>query len=354
MKKKWFAAIVFVSLLVGCAPGTVQNTDSEAVSVPETTVIRMASHASGNILNIIAEDQGFLEDEGISVVYVSAETDAQVFSGIIDGTIDVAASSGTNLPLYYISNGTNLMIFGGYDLTGCLPLFTRVDTKWNGIEDLIGKTAAFEPNFFPVTGTLLDLGYDPVNDITWYIPENQEDRIKAVENGDADYGLVGTPLNYAVISNPNIKIVTYAADIMPEYSCCRAFALSSWVHKNPNTVIALLKAWIRAMEYYDSHHEEAVEMVVSLLHNEDFARSYLDNPRFDLNTDPMKKSVERAWNYLDRLGLLNEDAKKVKIDRHINTDLYKTALDACQREYGENNPKFYEKLQAQYALNNYS
>ena len=339
-------------LLAGCAPATVQNTGIEAVAVPETSVIRMASHASGNILNIIAEEQGYLKDEGISVVYVSAETDAKVFSGIINGTIDVAASSGTNLPLYYISQGTNLMIFGGYDLTGCLPVFTRTETEWNGIEDMIGKTVACEPNFFPITGPLLDLGHDPVNEITWYNPENQEDRIKAVENGDADYGLVGTPLNYAVDSNPNIKIVTYAADILPDYSCCRAFALSSWVQDNPNTVIALLKAWIRAMEYYDTHHEETVEMVVELLHNEEYVRAYMGNPRFDLNTDPMKKSVERAWNYLRRLGLLNEDAIKINIDRHIDTDLYKTALDACQKQYGADNPKFYEKLQAQYALNN--
>ena len=182
--------------------------------------------------------------------------------------------------------------------------------------------------------------------------DSMEDRIKAVENGDADYGLVGTPLNYAVDSNPNIKIVTYAADILPDYSCCRAFALSSWVQDNPNTVIALLKAWIRAMEYYDTHHEETVEMVVELLHNEEYVRAYMGNPRFDLNTDPMKKSVERAWNYLRRLGLLNEDAIKINIDRHIDTDLYKTALDACQKQYGADNPKFYEKLQAQYALNN--
>ena len=107
------------------------------------------------------------------------------------------------------------------------------------------------------------------------------------------------------------------------------------------------------MAYYDTHHEETVAMAAKLLdQDEEYVRAYLDNPRFDLNTDPMKKSVVRAWDYMDRLGLLNEEAKQIDINDHVNTDLYKAALDACQKQYGAENPKFYEKLQAQYALNN--
>ncbi len=352
-KMKWILIFFCFLLLTGCASGTVQETESNDISVPETTVIRMASNQSGHILNLIAEEQGYLADEGISVVYVPVQTDAMVFRGLLNGTIDVAANSGTNLPLQYISEGLNLTIFGGYLLTGCMPVFTRADAEWDGIEDLIGKTVACEPNLYAITGPLLDEGYDPLHDITWYNTESQEERIKAVENGKADFGLVGTALNYSVIKNPNIKIATYAADVLPEYSCCRAEALASWVRDNPNTVTALLKAWIRAMAYYDTHHEETVALTAHYLRrDEDYVRAYLDNPRFDLNTDPMKKSVIRAWNYMDRLGLLDDEAKKIDISRHVNTDLYKAALDACQKQYGEENPKFYEKLQAQYALNN--
>ena len=352
--KKRTIMLFFVCFLLflGCAANPVQEPD-EIASEPETKVIRMALNPSGHILNLIADEQGYLDDEGISVVYIPFENDMMVFKGLQTGTIDVAANSGTNLPLYYIGEGLNLTIFGGYLLTGCMPVFTRVDTKYNGIEDLIGKTMACEPNLYAITGPLLDKGYDPLNDINWYNADNQEDRIKAVENGDADFGLVGTGLNYDVITNPNIKIATYAADVLPDYSCCRAEALSSWVRKNPNTVTALLKAWIRAMAYYDAHHEETVELTARFLRRDEaYVRAYLDNPRFDLNPDPMKKSVIRAWNYMDRLGLLNDDAKRIDISRHVNTDLYKAALDACQKQYGEENPKFYERLQAQYALNN--
>ncbi|MBR2746098.1 MAG: ABC transporter substrate-binding protein [Erysipelotrichaceae bacterium] len=351
MKKIILVLLALILLLAGCA-GNNDKEEKVEPGVPETAVIRLALNDSGHILNFIAENQGYLEEEGIKVEYVYVSTDAEVFEGLRRGKIDIASNSGTNLPLQELSSGLNLTIFGGYLLTGCMPVFTRVETEWNGIDDLIGKTMACEPNLYAITGPLLDKGYDPLNQINWYQPENQNDRIAAVKSGEADFGLVGTALNYKVLQDPELKIVTYAADILPDYSCCRVEALTSWVNKNPNTVKALLRAWIRAMEYYNEHHEEVVKLTSRKIEVEEaHVRAYLDNPRFNLNTDPMLKSVKRAWDYMDRLGLLNEVAKQINIEYHVNVDLYKSALDDCTVRYGKDNPKFYEKLQAQYARN---
>ncbi|MBR2700907.1 MAG: ABC transporter substrate-binding protein [Erysipelotrichaceae bacterium] len=352
MKKIMLVLLALILFLAGCA-GNNDKEEKVEPGIPETAVIRLALNDSGHILNFIAENQGYLEEEGIKVEYVYVSTDAEVFEGLRRGKIDIASNSGTNLPLQELSSGLNLTIFGGYLLTGCMPVFARVETEWNGIDDLIGKTMACEPNLYAITGPLLDKGYDPLNQINWYQPENQNDRIAAVKSGEADFGLVGTALNYKVLQDPELKIVTYAADILPDYSCCRVEALTSWVNKNPNTVKALLRAWIRAMEYYNEHHEEVVRLTSKKIEVEEaHVRAYLDNPRFNLNTDPMLKSVKRAWDYMDRLGLLNEVAKQINIEYHVNVDLYKSALDDCTVRYGKDNPKFYEKLQAQYARNN--
>ena len=321
---------------------------------PETGVVRVAysveQSSNGHIFNAIAQQQGFLEQEGIRVEYVRVENDAEVFEGLADGRIDVASNSGTNLPLQKIADGQDLTIFGGYMLTGCMPVFAQVDTEWNGIEDLIGKTVAFEPNLYCITGPLLDMGYDPLHDIKWLETDNQIDRIRAVESGKADFALVGTSLNYEINSNPDLKICTYASDVLPNYSCCRVEASTSWIEQNPNTVRALLKAWIHAMAYFDGHHDETVALIAEITGREEAElRAYIDNPHFDLNIDPMKSSVERAWDYMSRLGLFDEAAQQIEIDDHINVTLYKEALDACQKEYGTENPKFYEKMQAQFA-----
>ncbi len=351
MKKTVCVLLISLLLLSGCAIGR-KDKEKES-SEPERTVIRLALSESGHILNSIAEDQGYLEEEGILVQYVTVDTDAEVFRGLRNGSIDIASNSGTNLPLQEIASGTDLTIFAGYLLTGCMPVFCRVETVWNSIESLMFKTVACEPNVYVLSGTLLGYGYDPIRDINWYETDNQYERIEAVKNGTADFGLVGTALNYEVIRDPELKIVTYAADIMAAYSCCRVEALTSWVQENPNTVKALLRAWIRAMAYYEQHHEEALPLLQKQTGQEEAViRAYLDNPRFDLNIDPMKKSVKRAWNYMDRLGLLSDTTAQINIDDHINTELYKQALDECQERYGKENPLFYEKMQAQFSRNN--
>ena len=354
--KKAAAMMLIFCLMLLCACSGSEDDGGEkdaGTAVPETRVIHLALNDAGHIFNSIAESQGYLAEEGISVEYVRVNNDAEVFVGLRNGTIDVASNSGTNLPLHEISSGLDLTIFGGYLLTGCMPVFARVETEWNGIEDLIGSTMACEPNLYALTGPLLDMGYDPVEQVNWYDTIDQNDRIAAVKNGDADFGLVGTALNYAVLQDPELKVVTYAADVLPEYSCCRVEAMSSWVRSNPNTVKALLRAWIRAMEYYETHHEEAVQLAVRQTGtSEETVRAYLDNPRFELNIDPMKNSVVRAWDYMDRLGLLSDYAQRIRIDYNINTVLYKEALDECQSRYGQDDPKFYEKMQAQYSRNN--
>ncbi len=323
---------------------------SKAQEKPETETVRLAVFQHGHILNAIAEAQGYLEEEGIKVEYVNVETDTEVFEGIENGTIDIASNSGTNLPLQMIAEGKDLTIFAGYLLTGCMPVFAKVDTEWNGIESLAGKTMACEPNMFAVSGPLLDKGYDPLKDVKWYDPEDQNDRIKAVKEGKADFGLVGTQLNYVIDSDPELKVCAYASDLLPDYSCCRVEARTDWVNENPNTVKALLRAWIRALEYYKSNHDESVKFISETTgQDEEFLRSHMDNPHFDINTDPLKTSVERAWDYLGKIGIITGEAKKIDIDDHINTELYKEALDECQERYGDEDSRFYEQLQSQFA-----
>lgn len=341
--------IAALAALTACSGGDSGSGEQETPPA-ELATVRLAVFQHGHILNAIAEAQGYLEEEGVKVEYVHVDTDTEVFEGIENGTIDVASNSGTNLPLQMIAEGQDLTMFGGYLLTGCMPIFARVDTEWKGVESLVGKTMACEPNMFAVSGPLLDKGFIPLKDVKWYNPEDQNDRIKAVKEGKADFGLVGTQLNYVIDSDPELKVCTYASDLLPDYSCCRVEASTEWINENPETVKALLRAWIRALEYYKGNHEESVKFISEITgQDEEFLRAHMDNPHFDINTDPLKTSIERAWDYLNRIGIITGEAKKIDIDDHINTSLYKEALDECQDKYGADDPKFYEQLQSQFA-----
>lgn len=347
------ALVMTAAVLAGCG-NTAQN-DGAAngnPNAPETKKVRLALSGSAHIFNAIAEEQGYLKDEGIEVEYVTSENPSDAFTSLAAGKVDVLSNYGTNLPLQYIGAGQDLTMFAGYMLTGCMPVITRAETPWHGIEDLIGKRVAGEPSVFAVTGALLDKGYDPLHQIQWVQIENDADRVAAVISGNADYAILGTSAMFKVTHDPKVKVVGYCSDFTPDYSCCRVEANTEWVKKNPNTVKALLRAWIRAQAYFEKHKEEEVGVVADILKTDpEFVRSYMLNEHFRLNIDPYKKSIIRAWGYMDRLGLLDEKAKEINISDHINTELYKQALDECQQKYGAQDKAFYERMQETYQKN---
>lgn len=362
MKKRIIGVLLCIamtaSLMVGCGSGDsgsdAEETNAEAEEGTdennlETDTVRLALAGSAHIFNAIAEEQGFLEDEGLTVEYVTCENSEGAFTSLSAGKVDILSNYGTNLPLQYIGSGTDLTMFAGYMLTGCMPVIAKAGTEWNGVEDLIGKTVACEPNVFAVTGPLLDLGYDPLNDINWLNFDNHTDRIEAVRSGEADYAVLGTSMMYNVLQMDDIEIVSYCSDITPNYSCCRIETTTEWLENNPNTVKALLRAWIRAQEYYEDHKDEAKTIVAeSIDASEDYVAAYMDNEHYRLNIDPFKSSIERAWEYMLGLGLFDEGAEDINIDDHINTELYKEALDECVEKYYDEDPEFYDTMLATY------
>lgn len=355
MKKRVISIFLCVamtaSMLIGCGSSSDKKEDKSETSTEskgndlETDTVRLALAGSAHIFNAIAEEQGYLEDEGLTVEYVNCENSEGAFQSLAAGKVDVLSNYGTNLPLQYIGSGTDLTMFAGYMITGCMPIIAKKGTTWNGVEDMVGKTVACEPNVFAVSGALLDKGYDPLNDVKWLSLDNHTDRIEAVRSGEADYAVLGTGMMYNVTQMDDIDIVSYCSDVTPNYSCCRVEANTKWINENPNTVKALLRAWLRAQEWYEGHKDESKAIVAKTLEtDEDYVAAYMDNEHYRLNLDPFKSSIERAWGYMLKLNLFDEGAEDINIDDHINTELYKAALDECIDKYHDENPDFYDTM----------
>lgn len=67
------------------------------------------------------------------------------------------------------------------------------------------------------------------------------------------------------------------------------------------------------------------------------------------SADPLKHEVDRARDILGNTGFLNENWKNINVEDHIQQKLYKEALDEAEKDYGEENPDFYRKMQEFYA-----
>ena len=345
--KKFLCALLVCVLALGLAAEVFAEDDA-----PETKVIKWGRGNSGNILVTIAKNKGFLADEGIDVDEIPMDNEG-VFTSLLGGHVDVLSNFGTNQPLRLIAAGDHLTIFGGFMLTGCMPVIARAGTEWNGVEDLLGKKVAGNAGQYAVTGPLLDKGHDPMKEIDWVQIAEDSDKLAAIINGTADYAIMGTDQNYSIQNMKDlIKVVTYCSDLTPNYSCCRMETRDEFIKKNPNTIKHLLKALIRAQEYYEGHKEEAVDMMSKLLNaDHDWVAAYMLNEHYRIHVDPIRKPVFRAWDYMDRIGIL-EKKDGVKLEDHINNTLYKAALDEVVAAHRDENPEFYDRMVAFFNENN--
>ena len=318
----------------------------------ETRVIRWGRGNSGNALVTIARKLGYFDEAGLTIEETPLDGDSAL-SSLVGGHVDVLSNNGTNMPLRYISAGDKLTIFGGHMLTGCMPVIARKGTVWNGVEDLLGKKVASNAGVYAVSGPLMDKGHDPKTEVEWVQIAVDSDKLAAVVNGRADYAVLGTGRMYAALSmKDQIEIMTYCSDLTPNYSCCRMETRDEFIQQNPTTIKLLLKCLIRAQCYYEAHKPEVVKMMAEELGtSEEYVAAYMMNEHYRIHVDPIRKPVFRAWDYMDRLGVL-EKAEGVKLEEHINTELYKAALDEVIAEHKSEAPEFYDRMLAFYEENN--
>ena len=314
--------------------------------VPETSLVRWNYGTSGNIMVTVALEKGYFKEYGIELEIVEATQNAGAMQLLSSGKVDVVSNAGTSNPLQQIASGVDLTIFGGHMVTGCMPVIAKKGTEWNGVESLIGKKFACNPSYFAFTGAVMELGYDkPLEALDWQIFTSYDDALAAVVRGEVDYALMGTGQNYAVKNRDDVEIVTYQSEVMPNYSCCRMEAKTEFVQNNPVTIKCILKALLRAQAYYEANREECVKLLADTIGaTEEYVAAYmLDDAHYNVNADPLRNSVLRAWGILDATGFLDENAKEINIEDHINTSLYEEALAEVTEEFGSENPDFYAK-----------
>ncbi len=327
------------------------------VSAPEQSVVTWNCGTSGNVLLTIAEEKGYLADEGITIEYVQANANADAMTLLSTGKVDVVSNAGTSNPLQQIAAGVDITVFGGHMIEGCMPVIAKAGAEWNGIESFIGKKVAVNPSYFAFTGAVMDLGYDnPLEVVDWEVYSDYNDALAAVVRGDVEYALMGTGQNLSVqemAANGEIDIVSYQSEIMENYSCCRMIAQTEWVNNNPNTVKAIIRALLRAQSYYEANKEEAVTLHAAKIEaTEEYVAAYMmDEKHYFVSVDPLKNGVVRAWEILDATGYLGED-NQIDILNHINTTLYEEALVEATELYGAEAPEFYANMKTFFDENN--
>ncbi|MCB8818833.1 ABC transporter substrate-binding protein [Desulfosporosinus shakirovi] len=341
--------MVAMLLMTGCSQGSASagNTSSQGAPAEKLNIKIAAQATSGQVFQYLAEDKGYLEEEGIEVnlTYINNGTDA--FSALSSGQVDVISTYGTGGPLIQIANGQEFTIFGGYMIIGATPVFAMPGTKYNSVEDFRGKKIAIMRGGTPdivLKGILYDAGFDLKKDVTFIEMKKNTDVMEAVRTGQADFGAVSTGFELQ-IKEAGMNIVMWPDELWPNHSCCRMVAKTSWLKENPETAQRLLRAYLRAEEIMPSNMDRVVELTVKNLDmSVETAKSFLLSPHIKYETDPYKNSVVKMWNKMQEFDYIVDPT--VDIQDHIDTTNYKAALDYLQAKYPNSN--FYKEKQREF------
>ena len=336
--------IVMALSLVACgAPAA--KTDA-----PELSKVRLNWGGSGNILVALALEKGYLADEGIEIEFVPATNNNDMLTLLQSGQVDICTNAGTADPLAFIAAGADFTIFGGHMLQGCMPIIAKPGTEWNGVESLVGQKLGIKPNYFAITGALMEAGYEDPLSVADFQPLSYNDAVAALMRDEIKYALVGTSQNYPVkqlVEEGQVEIVGWHGDIMPNYSCCRMESTREFVEKNPNTIKAILRALLRAQCYFEANKAECPPVLAGIqgVENAVVEAFMLNDEYYKPHLDPLRNGIVRAWNILDATGFLDENAKTINIEDHINTTLYEEALAEYAELYGAEDPDYLKRMQ---------
>ena len=309
----------------------------------EVSEIHWARANSGNILVTIAKQQGYFDEYGINVVEDPVDSSSAALTALQTEQVDVTSNQGTNGPLGFIGKGSDFTIVGGYMLKG-MYIVGRKDTEYKDVMSLKGSKFAYN-GIHPVTGiALLEAGLNPETDVEWLSYETNSDRLAAVIAGEADYAVLSGDQLYTVGNTEEIEIKAWLDDLVPNYGCCRMNMNTKFITENPTTTKNLLKGLIRAEQWYLANKEECVKILAEEIGaDEEYVAAYLLNENYISSVDPCKNAVIKTWDAMVEMGFIEaEAAESINIEDHINTELYKTALDECVEEFYDEDPEFYD------------
>ncbi len=377
MKKKLISLTLLAAMLfslAACSSGNVgsQNDsrsqqESDGGKSGNSDVLKVtvaAQPTSGQVFQFIAEEHGFNKEEGVEVEMAWLSNLSDAASALTAGQVDIISTYGTGGPLIQIANGQDFNSFAGYMIIGETPVYGKPETEWTSLDSFKGKKIGITRGGTPdivLKGILYDEGYsytyggttvigdpDDPDMIEFVEYKKNTDVLQAVMKGEVDFGATAT--GYQIQARDlGLEVKMWPDEYWPNHSCCRMLCTNTYLEENEEVLYRLLRSYLRAEEYMQDHMDEVVDLVVENLDlTRETAESFVLSPHMKYDTDPYTNSVRTMWEKMADYGYLTEG--DIKIDDHMNSDIYKRALESLIEEYPDS--QFFKDKMAQFESNN--
>ncbi|MBR6243651.1 MAG: ABC transporter substrate-binding protein [Ruminococcus sp.] len=294
-------------------------------------------NSTAHLLAFVAQEEGYFKEEGLTVTLTQFSSASELVNGLEADKLD-AAFIGSVPTLTFQSQGHDVSIFGGAMTNGHGYVIKSefADKDELGVEILKGRNVASVKNsvqdaelqiLLKNAGIGIGEGKDEVN-IVYF--DSQKDAYAALLNKSIDAASVYSP--YASLAkSQGYKVVYYCAheEALQNQPCCRQVAKTSALSSNPNTYIALERAFIKAYRFTQTDHEKTVKDVKKYI---DIENDFIDTEVYGgysvSSPDPDKKGTLTLKDTIVELGYTED----YDIEPLYNTNIYKTALSSILAE----------------------
>ncbi|MDP4094557.1 MAG: ABC transporter substrate-binding protein [Bacillota bacterium] len=351
MKKyiKWISymtiLILLVTSLAACGSKTAANTSStgsksccdDPAPVKNVGTLKVAWFPATikASLTSIAYTLGYFKEEGVNVECVTLQTAADAITAAKLGKVDIVPVGITG-QLQFISEGSNLVIFGGSAMEGgaiiTKPERAKEFSDWNNWKGKNWATGRSFTGDFVVRDHLRKLGIVPEKDVKVIDLSEDTAIIQAVSKGTADVGYI-TSDSVSIAKKMGLSVILKVADLDPGYPCCRQTANTESIKNKRDAFVAYQRALIRAYKVIQSDHEKAISVMMKLTGQN---REYVETGLYGdyaskYNPSPAKKKVEQFYQYLVQEGVVKN--KQAKVEDNIDTSIFKDALNQILKKY---------------------
>lgn len=367
------AAVAGMSAMVGCSGG--QQGEQKAADTSQS-----AESKYDNTLSEETEDLNMVvlgKDIKIAAIVTALQKDyykeeklnvsTQTVSGgfpeampaLSNGSADVLPF-GSIPSCTYIGQGDDLVIFGGTIANGSEAITLKENKdKYQKPEDFKGKKIAcfrMETGHMVLKSWLRENGIADGEDVEFVLLEGGPAILAAVENGEADLGFWNSGGGYMAVKGGKCAVAFRPNELIgQEFPCCRQTTNRDAFNNKRSALIKFQMANLRGLYDIENDKEGSIKLLAKYSgQDEEYVENviygkgdYIAAMKYEL--DPYTDDVKTFYGNMVDNGDI-EDTNKDLILEHMDSTIYKAALDALIAR-GEN-AEYYQKLADEYAKRN--
>lgn len=307
--------VLLTSILAGCGSS---DSSKEKASQSMKLTVGFTSWPT-NMFAYLAEEKGFFKDNGLDVSLKEFPSTTESSNAFLAGNLDMCTYPAPDT-IPPISEGANFKVVMMTDKSlGSDGLVAKPEIQ--SIKDLKGKTIATQ--LYSVDHmyllTLLDKEGMSADDVK-IVDMSMADAGNAFIAGRVDAACIWEPYLSKAVSGGG-KLLYSTKDDPNLVTDCMA-ASDSLIQKNPQAIVAFIKSWNQAVEYWKNNREDAEAIMAKKMNvtpkemHDMMETLYITTPQDSV--DSFKKSDSPAsWGYtqqkiakfLKGLGVIKKEVK---------------------------------------------